>query len=182
MKTISDHVLDIVQNSVAAKATLIEIVVTEDEPKDFYELDFKDNGCGMNEATLQQAANPFFTTRNTRRVGLGIPLLKHNATVANGKFEICSEEGKGTRVKAKFQLSHIDRPPVGDIWDSLYLIIVSNPEIRIIYNHRTPDGTFGLDSDRLMQILDGVPLKHGEIKRAVIDLVKNNLEEINASK
>ena len=182
MKTIADHILDIVQNSAEAKATLIEIIVIEDKIKDFYNLEIKDNGCGMNEEILQKVINPFFTTRKTRRVGLGIPLLKQNVAAANGSFEILSEKGIGTLVKARFQLSHIDRPPVGDVWNSLYLLFVGCPEINIVYSHTTGRGTFMIGSAELRKMLDGISLQQASIKKAVVDLVKNNLEVIMASK
>jgi anti-sigma regulatory factor (Ser/Thr protein kinase) len=182
MKTISEHVLDIVQNSVRAKATLIEIIVDEDNIKDIYALHFNDNGCGMDKETLSRATSPFFTSRTTRKVGMGLSLLKQNALASNGSFKIDSEPGKGTRVKAVFQLSHIDRPPAGDLWDTLYLILLSNPGIRVVYSHQASAGTFELDSAELMLMLNGVPLQQKEIKKAVIDLIRNNMEEIKASK
>lgn len=182
MKTISDHVLDIVQNSVRAKATLIEIIVVEDNVSDFYAIHFNDNGCGMSKDTLGQATNPFFTSRTTRKVGLGLSLLKYNALASNGSFNIDSEINKGTQIKAVFQLSHLDRPPAGDLWDSLYLIMMSNQDIRVVYRHQTPEGTFELDSAELKQMLGGVSLQQGEIKKAVIELIKNNLDDIKASK
>ena len=182
MKTISDHVLDIVENSVRAKATLIEIIVVEDNVSDFYEIHFNDNGSGMSKDVVQQATNPFFTSRTTRKVGMGLSLLKFNALAANGSFAIDSEVGKGTRVKAVFQLSHLDRPPAGDLWDTLYLILQSNPDIRVVYRHQTPEGTFLLDSAELKQMLGGVPIQQADIKKAIIDLIKNNLEEIKSSK
>jgi hypothetical protein len=182
MKTISEHMLDIVENSVRAKATLIEIMVFEDISCDFYALHFNDNGCGMNKYIMQHATNPFFTSRTTRKVGLGLSLLKYNALTSNGSFTINSEVGKGTRVKAMFQLSHLDRPPAGDLWDSLFLIFYSNPEIRVVYRHQTHVGKFEIDSAELKQLLEGVSLQQGEIKKAVIELIKNNLEEIRVSK
>ncbi len=181
MKTISEHVLDIVQNSVRANATLIEVIVIEDAIRDIYTLKVIDNGCGMDEETVRKAVNPFFTSRTTRKVGLGLPFLKHNALASNGTFGIDSKPGKGTRVEAVFQLSHLDRPPVGDIAESIYLLLVINPGIRLVYSHRTPAGKFKLDSVELIDMLDGISLQQADIKRAVIEMVKNNLEEINAS-
>ena len=136
----------------------------------------------MSKDIVLQATNPFFTSRTTRKVGLGLSLLKHNVQATNGLFSIDSEVGKGTRVKAIFQLSHLDRPPTGDLWDSLYLILLGNPEIRVVYRHQTPEGTFEMDSAELKQMLGGISLQQREIKKAVIELIKNNLEEIKASK
>lgn len=182
MKTISDHMLDIVQNALEANATLIDIIVIENKIKDFYRLIINDNGCGMNTETLQTAENPFFTTRTTRRVGLGIPLLKQNVTAANGSLKLRSKENRGTCIKADFQLSHLDRPPVGDIWNSLYLLFAGNPEIHFTYNHTTDVGSFTIDSFELKNVLNDLPLQQKDISKAVIELIRYNLEEINACK
>ena len=118
MRTISDHILDIIQNSLGAGATLIEIIVEEDKKRDICSLIIRDNGKGMDRETLKQAVNPFFTSRETRKVGLGLSLFKHNAENANGSFEIKSRVNKGTEIIAVFQLSNIDKPPMGDIWNT----------------------------------------------------------------
>lgn len=182
MKTIADHMLDIVQNSVRANATLIEIIFTEDKKNDLYAVKVTDNGCGMSREVLQQATNPFFTSRNTRKVGLGLSLLKHHAEAANGSIKLHSEPGKGTEMTAVFQLSHLDRPPLGDIWDVWYLILIGNPTIRLVYRHQTEQGIFTSDSEELKHVLGGVSLQQKEMKCAVIEWIKNNLEDIKASK
>jgi hypothetical protein len=182
MKTISEHVLDIVQNSVRAKATLIEIIVDEDKINDLYVLQIKDNGCGMNNEMLKMATNPFFTSRKTRKVGLGLSLLKQNAENTGGSFSVMSEEKKGTTVKAVFRHSNIDRPPLGDIWNTWYFTLLSNQNIRIIYRHQTIFGEMEIDSKEVFDMLDGVPLRQKEIKEAVIGLIINNLREIKVIK
>lgn len=181
MKTISEHVLDIVQNSVRAKATLIEIIVEEDKKNDIYALEIKDNGCGMNSEILEKATNPFFTSRNTRKVGLGLSLLKQNAEQANGFFRIDSEEKKGTKVKAVFQLSNVDRPPLGDIWESWYLTLVSNENVELRYRHKTEEGEFTLTSTELKTMLGNVSLKQKEIRNGILELFQNNLKEIHST-
>lgn len=180
MKTISDHVLDIVQNSVRANATLIEIIVNEDCKSNLYSLEIKDNGCGMSREILEQAANPFFTSRNTRKVGLGLPLLKQNAEAAGGSFQISSEPGKGTTVQAVFQLGHLDRPPLGDIWNTWFLTVLSNPEVRLVYQHKTAEGSFELDSKEVAEIMEGISFQQKEVREALLELIKNNLDEIKA--
>lgn len=182
MKTISEHVLDIAQNSVRAKATLIEIIVDEDKTNDLYSLMIKDNGCGMSNEVLKQATNPFFTSRTTRKVGLGLSLLKQNAENAGGSFSVESEEGQGTTVKAVFQYSNIDRPPLGDIWNTWYFTLLSNINIRLIYRHQTIFGNFEIDSKEVIEMLEGVPLQQKEIKEAVIGLIIINLKEIRVIK
>lgn len=180
MRTLSEHILDIVQNSITAKATLIEIIVKEDNKKDLCSLIIKDNGCGMNEDILKNATNPFFTSRVTRKVGLGLSLLKQNAEQANGSFEVNSKIEKGTVVKAVFQLSNVDKPPLGDIWNTYYLTILSHNNLDINYQHKTGKGEFLVQSSEIKEILGDVPLKQENIKDAIIELIKNNLNDIEA--
>ena len=178
MKNISDHVLDIVGNSVRAKSTLIEIIVDENKSDDRYSLIIKDNGCGMSREVLKRATDPFFTSRTTRKVGLGLSLLKQNAENANGSFQVISEEGRGTLVEAVFQYTNIDRPPLGDIWNSWYYTLLSNIDIRLIYRHKTNFGEFEIDSKELLEMLEGVSLQQKDIKEGIINIIINNLREI----
>ena len=140
MKTISDHILDILQNSVRAGATLIEIMVREEKSNDLYAVRIKDDGHGMTREKIQQATQPFFTTRTTRKVGLGLPLLKQNAEMSGGNLTIDSEPGKGTSVTAVFGYNHVDRPPMGDITGVLVLTIIGHDGIRFRYSHTTDEG------------------------------------------
>jgi anti-sigma regulatory factor (Ser/Thr protein kinase) len=178
MRTLSEHILDIIQNSIAAKAKLIEIIVREDKKNDLCSLIIKDNGCGMNEEILKKATNPFFTSRMTRKVGLGLSLLKQNAEQANGSFHLNSEIEKGTIVTADFQLSNIDRPPLGDIWNTYYLTILSHDELEVNYLHKTEKGEFFIQSSEIKEMLGDISLKQKEIKDAIIELIKNNLSDI----
>jgi len=182
MRTISDHILDIVQNSVRARATLIEIMVDEDKKSDLCTLIIKDNGCGMVDETLKYATNPFFTSRKTRKVGLGLSLLQQSATVTGGSFELSSKPGKGTELIATYGLTHIDRQPLGDVAGMLYLTMLSYREIKILYKHTTALGSFEIDSESIWQMLGEVPLQTKEMKNAIIELIENNLAEIEAIK
>ncbi|MEN8116178.1 MAG: ATP-binding protein [Bacteroidota bacterium] len=180
MRSLSEHILDIVQNSIRAKAKLIEIMVEENKLSDLCHITISDNGCGMNEENVKLAINPFFTSRETRKVGLGLSLLKQNAERANGSFSLTSEPGKGTKVEAVFQLSNVDKPPLGDIWDTYYLTLLSFIEGEIEYHHTTEKGSFRIHSAELKAILGNVPLQQKEIKKAIIELIKNNLKDIEA--
>lgn len=182
MRTLSEHILDIIQNSVRAEATLIEIIVEENKKNDLCSLIIRDNGCGMSEETAAEAINPFFTSRVTRKVGLGLPLLKQNAEQANGSFKLVSKLGKGTTVKAEFVLSNIDRPPLGDIWETFYLTLLSYNSGEIKYSHKTDSGTFDISSTELRDILGDISYQKKEIREGIIELIKTNLEEIEASK
>jgi len=178
MKTISDHILDIIQNSLKANATLIEIIVVEDYKKDICHLKIADNGEGMSAKILNQAANPFFTTRNTRKVGLGLSLLKQNTELANGHFSIKSQPGEGTLVEAVFQLSNIDRPPIGDVWNTFYIAMLGNENVEFIYEHRTNKGRFKICSSEISENIEGVSLQNTEIRKAVIELIQTNIQKI----
>ncbi len=178
MKTLSDHILDIVQNSIRANATLIEIMVEENKKNDLCILRITDNGCGMNKEMLEQVTNPFFTTRVTRKVGLGLSLLKQNAEMANGIFSLQSELNKGTIVEATFQYSNVDRPELGDVWNTLYLTMLSNKGIELIYEHKTNKGSFKISSNDIRSNIEGVSMQQPEIREAITDLIKNNITEI----
>ena len=178
MKTLSDHVLDIIQNSIRAGATLIEIMVEENKISDICILQICDNGCGMDKRTMEQATNPFFTTRKTRKVGLGLSLLKQNAEMAKGKFIISSEVNKGTAIEASFQFSNVDRPELGDIWNTLYLTIQGNENLELKYEHRTNKGSFKFSSTEIKSNTEGVSLQQFEIRTAIIDFIKSNIKNI----
>ena len=123
MNELSLHILDICQNSIKANANLIEIIITENKADNIYKIEIIDNGYGMNKKTLSEVADPFFTTRTTRKVGLGVSFFKMAADMAGGNLEITSEVNQGTKVTATFQHNHIDRAPLGDIEDSLSILI-----------------------------------------------------------
>ena len=107
--------MDVAQNSVRAEADLVRITVTESEKEDTLTIRIADNGCGMTEEQVQQVIDPFFTTRTTRKVGLGVPLFKLSAEQTGGSFDIQSEKGVGTTTTASYVKSHVDMTPLGDI-------------------------------------------------------------------
>ena len=109
------HILDICQNSISANAASIQIILNIDEEKDKLQIIIWDNGCGMSEDFLKKVTSPFITTRTTRKIGLGIPLFKAGCEACDGSFEITSVRNQGTEVKAEYRLSHIDRPPMGEL-------------------------------------------------------------------
>ena len=146
MEDLSLHILDIVENSIIAKASTIEIKVVEDIEKDLLTIEIRDNGQGMDEETVKKALDPFFTTRTTRKVGLGLSLLSQAARESGGNILIESQAGGGTRVKATFGYSHIDRKPVGNMEATLTTLIVGNPEVDFIYEHKKGELEYRLDT------------------------------------
>ena len=174
MKEISLNILDITENSVKAGATLTEIYV--DEAGDKLTLTIKDDGCGMNEETVKSVTDPFYTTRKTRKVGLGIPLLKLACEQTGGSLSITSsvdEDTHGTTVTAVFFKNHIDFTPLGDVISSIVTLIQGHPDTDFLFRHSTEGGAVELDTREIRAVLDGVPLDTYE----VILWVRDNLEE-----
>ena len=122
MRELADNILDIAQNSIAAGASLVEIDISVSRAQDTVSLAFIDDGCGMSEDMVRAVCDPFTTTRKTRKVGLGLPLLKMTAQATGGEMSIASKPGEGTTVRVTVGLSHIDRPPRGDVPGVLYTL------------------------------------------------------------
>lgn len=146
MEDISLHILDIVENSIVAKAKRIEIRVIEDIEENLFIVEIEDDGEGMDEATVQRVLDPFFTTRTTRKVGLGLPMLAQSAKESGGNIEISSQAGKGAKVKATFQYNHPDRRPLGDMKATLMTLISSHPEIDFLYEYKSGEEVLRLDT------------------------------------
>ena len=178
MKDLSSHILDIVQNSIRAKAALIQIEIIELPEKDRLIITISDDGKGMTKEQMHQATDPFYTSRTTRKVGLGLSLLKQNAEMTGGTFYLESEPGKGTKVTAEFGLSHFDRPVMGDLTGTLLLLICSAGNIEYVFQHQTPTGDFKLDTREIRQILGNVPVSNPEIRNFLKEMILENLEQI----
>lgn len=181
MKDLALHILDILQNSVTAGATLVKLQIDEVPGKEEYLVKFMDNGKGMDAEMVKHVTDPFFTTRTTRKVGLGLPLLKQNAERTGGRMTIHSEPGKGTEVDVMFVYSHIDRLPTGDIPGTLALTVSSYPAIDFIYAHNTPEGTFIFDTIEIKETLGDLPINNPQVIAFMKDLISDNLKAINAS-
>ena len=136
MEDLSLHILDIVENSIRANAKKIEINIIEDEKKDILNIRVTDDGKGMDKNTVKNVLDPFFTTKKSKKTGLGLPLLAQSAKESGGSIEVKSKPGKGTKINATFGYSHIDRKPLGDIGKSLKILNATNPGIDFIYNYK----------------------------------------------
>ncbi len=157
------HILDIVQNSVVAEASLIEVIIDEDSERDTLTVIVKDNGKGMSEEMVKKVTDPFTTGRKTRRVGLGIPLFKLAAELTGGFLEVNSQLGKGTAVKAVFGYSHIDRQPLGDIAATMHQLIVMNENTDFLYTHRVNSKSIVVDTRQMRELLGEVPFSTHEV-------------------
>lgn len=173
MNELSLHILDICQNSIKANSTLIEIIINENIQDNQYQILIHDNGCGMNQKTLSEVADPFFTTRTTRKVGLGVSLFKMAAEMTEGSFNITSTINEGTSINAIFKANHIDRAPLGSIEETISILVLNEAEIDIYYEHNFNNNKYVFDTREIRKVLDGIPFTDYN----VILWIKNNIKE-----
>lgn len=173
MRELALHILDVLQNAREAGATRVELTVEEDPKEDRLVIEVRDNGKGMDRQTVRNVLDPFFTTRKTRHVGLGLPLFAAAAEQCGGGLQIDSEPGRGTTVRAVFQLGHIDRAPLGDVAATILAFLLGEPPCDLVYARRRGDRRFRLDTRELRRELDPVPLSHP----AVREWLKSYIEE-----
>jgi len=182
MKELSLNILDMIENSLAAKAGRIRITVTEDRKRDILEITVEDDGCGMTDDFAARATDPFTTTRGTRKVGLGLPLLKEEAESTGGHLEIKSSPGKGTVITAKFVDSHIDRPPMGDLPATVSTVIAMHPKIHFIFGYAAGGESFSTDSWELKRLFSPVPLSNPSVARGIEEYIKTNISDLDGRK
>ncbi|MDX9773212.1 MAG: ATP-binding protein [Bacteroidales bacterium] len=178
MKEIALHIMDIAQNSVRATASEIRISVDESPATDTFTLTITDNGIGMDAEAQRRATDPWFTSRTTRRVGLGLPLLQMNATLSGGAMKIDSVPQKGTTVTATFGYSNIDRPPLGDISGTIALLILSNPSINIVYTHIFDSRAWSISTQEIKDTLGEEAVTDLMIVRSLKEIISENLRDI----
>ncbi|HOP94683.1 MAG TPA: ATP-binding protein [Dictyoglomaceae bacterium] len=175
MKELSLHILDLMQNSIEAGAKNIWLEMIKDNLSDKLIIKLKDDGKGIPQEILEEVKNPFFTTRKTRKVGLGIPLFNEVINSCGGKMEVKSEPGKGTEVYAEVPLSHLDLPPIGDLPGTILGIIVTNPEINLHLNLKDNDREFNFSTEVLKEELREIPLNSPESISFLKLYLKENL-------
>lgn len=173
MKDLSMNVLDITQNSISAGAKKIYITVNENILNNILTITIADNGCGMSEDILRIVKNPFTTSRNTRKVGLGIPMLDQTCSMCGGNLDIKSEPLKGTTIIATMEYNNLDRPPLGNISEAIYILIITNTLISFKYTHTYNNNIYVLDTDEIHEILGDVPFTEPDI----MEWIKLNIEE-----
>lgn len=180
MKEISLNILDIAENSVKAGATLTEISVLE--KGETLTLVIKDNGSGMTDEVLKTVSNPFYTTRTTRKVGMGIPLLKLAAEMTGGSVTIESKHysdyptDHGTVVTAIFYKNHIDCTPLGDVVSSITTLIQGHPDTDFLFIHEIEDKEIKLDTREVREVLEGVPLNTYEVIKWIEEFLKEQYD------
>ena len=181
MRELSLHILDVLQNAREAGATRVGLAIEEDLAEDRLTIEVKDNGRGMKEEAVRRVLDPFFTTRKTRHVGLGLPLLAAAAERCDGKLEIESTLGLGTRVRATFRHSHIDRAPIGDMAGTLVSFLLGDPPCDLVYLHRYDDRTFHLDTDEVHRELGPVPLSHPTVREWLGSYIEQAEKDLTCS-
>ena len=182
LEDLSQHVLDIAENSVMAKATKVSIQIIEKKSEDLLRMTIADNGCGMSAEFVARVTDPFTTSRTTRRVGMGLPFLKQSAEMCEGSFRIDSTQGVGTTTEASFRYSSIDRPPLGDLPSTVMTLLMGNPEIDWTYTHITDQGEFVLAMAELEEALEDLELlRTPEIGLWLRDHVREKLDAIGWS-
>jgi len=179
MTEISLNVLDVANNSIRANASLIEITVCVNSKLDVLTVTITDNGCGMTQEQISHVEDPFFTTRTTRKVGLGVPFFKFAALSTGGSFQISSEPGIGTKVVAVFGLSHIDRMPLGDMCSTIRTLITMNTQIDFLYIYEFNGNRFQLDTREFREILGDVPFQVPEVSAYIKEYLEENQKEVD---
>jgi hypothetical protein len=158
LRELALHLLDIAENSISARASTIKIVVIEDTIHDRLKMSIQDNGIGMDEFTVAKVVDPFITSRTTRKVGLGIPLLKAAAEACKGSLNITSALGMGTLLEVEFQHSHIDRMPLGDLAGTIFGLVVGTPQVHWVIVYQVDSNEYTFDDEPIKAALGDVPL------------------------
>jgi anti-sigma regulatory factor (Ser/Thr protein kinase) len=182
VKELSLNILDIVQNSIRAKANLIEILINESENEDFIKIQISDNGNGIPKEMLKVVTDPYTTSRTTRKVGLGLAFLKQHAEMSDGGVEVESIEGMGTKISASFSLHHVDRQPMGDIAGVIKILIMANPDIDFVYFHKSDNGEFCIDTREIKVLFEVNNLTDNNLMQDVKEMITQNLSCIGAVK
>lgn len=182
MRELADNIMDIAQNSISAGATLTQVHVKVSHADNRVTLRFEDNGCGMSEGLVRTVTEPFTTTRKTRKVGLGLPLLKMTAEMTGGEMHIASAVGIGTVVTATFGLDHIDRPPMGDVAGAWFSLVVMNPDTDFLFTYDHDGRTFTFDTRIIRETVAPLPLNQMEVSAWIKDCIREEINELHGGK
>ena len=180
MQELSLNVLDVAENSVRADASLVEITLEEDTAAGWLTIVIRDNGRGMTPEQVQTVIDPFYTTRTTRKVGLGVPFFRMAAQLSGGDLTIQSRVGEGTAVTATFGLTSIDRMPLGDINGTIATLVQCNPGIDWLYTRRKDGREMVMDTRQFREVLEDMPLDSPEVLGFLRDYLAENTAELLA--
>ncbi|MDR1065907.1 MAG: ATP-binding protein [Clostridiales bacterium] len=178
MKELSMHIMDIAENSVRANSPVVKITI--EERRNSLSILIEDEGDGMTPEMAEKALDPFVTTRNTRKVGLGLPFLKQTCEQCGGKLTIESALGKGVKVVAEMERDNIDRPPMGDLADCLRVLIAGRPDVDFIYSHTVDDKAYAFDTTEVKKELDGLSIAEPAVAKWLYDELRAGIDELYA--
>lgn len=178
MKELALHIMDIAQNCIGAGANLVGVSVIDRDDSGYLIIRVEDNGKGMSEEESRLVSDPFFTSRATRRVGMGVPLLRQHAEMTGGGLEVHSTRGAGTMVEAAFQKVHPDRQPLGDLEGCWVLLATANPGIEWKLTCETGSGQFTISTGEIKSVLEVDSIRGTEMTRALKRMIRNNLEQL----
>ena len=178
MRELSLHILDIAENGITAGADCIYILVNENRRENLLTIAIADNGSGMPAEKFKNPTDPFITSRTTRRVGMGLSLLAAAAQRCDGRLEIETEAGRGTRVTATFRYNHIDRAPVGDMAATITTLIMGNPKIDFVYRHIIDTEEFTLDTRDLREGPEDNSLTDPVLLHHLTKSIRNSLSRL----
>lgn len=181
MRELALHLLDIAENSIAARAKNISILVQEETGPDRLKILVKDDGVGMPPEIVSQVTDAFYTSRTTRKVGLGLPLLKDAAEACNGSLTVNSTVGVGTSVAVDFQRSHIDRMPLGDLSTTFLSLLISNPQIHWFFQYRVDDKVFEFDDTPVKECIGDLSLTEPEVLAYLRETIQNGIDNVAVS-
>jgi anti-sigma regulatory factor (Ser/Thr protein kinase) len=172
VRELSLHILDIMQNSIEAGARHLDINISESTGANRIRISITDDGRGMDGQTLERVLDPFFTTRTTRQVGLGIPLFKAAAQQCNGGLSIFSTPGVGTRVDVEFQRDHIDRVPLGDMQSTILCVMLAHQTCELHYCHHVDELCFEFNTAEMRQALGEVPFSEPRVREWLVEYLQ----------
>ena len=178
MRELSLNVLDIAQNSIAAAATQIQMEVVERTDAHTLTIWIYDNGCGMTDEQVKSVLDPFYTTRTTRKVGMGVPLFKMAAEQTGGTLTVSSKVGIGTNIKAVFHTDSVDFTPLGDMASTVTTLVSMNTEIQFLYHHKVDKKEFVFDTAEIREILGDVPLSEPAVMQWMREFIEENTKAL----
>lgn len=179
MKDLSYHILDVTNNSIRGRAKQIHVTLKESEKEDLLSIIIEDDGIGMSPELVAQLKDPFVTSRTTRKVGLGIPLLYDTCRWCDGNLLIQSQGGEGTCVKATMVRSHIDRPPLGNIGLTMTTLMSGDEGVNITFRYIWEEEVFEISTHSLRDILDDVPLHNPQVMIWLQSYINENIAGVH---
>ena len=178
MKELAMHVYDLMENSTAANAKNITLTIRDDKAANLYDFTIVDDGKGMSPEMLARVTDPYTTSRTTRKVGLGLPLIKQNTERCNGGMTLQSAVGKGTTLHFWFEHDNWDRPPMGDLAGTIVMLCAAHEETHIVFRHLTNHGEYTFDTAEVKEALGGESMNDVHIMQYLKEMIQENLREI----